>query len=93
VKHELGFFLTYPISSCLNLQLDGVYQTAQKLTVGHLCKHCTAIPDEIRQKLLFLKDQKSSDGGGKRYWADGVRSLGVIETPKDGLAFSTSPTL
>jgi hypothetical protein len=70
-------------------QLDGVYQTAQKMTVGHLCKHCTMIPHDIRSKLLFLKDQKSSDGGGKRYWADGVRSLGVIETPKDGLAFAS----
>eukprot|EP00980_Cylindrotheca_fusiformis_P010675 scaffold2381_cov128-Cylindrotheca_fusiformis.AAC.16 len=72
-------------------RLDGVYQTAQKLTVGHLCKHCASIPDELRQKLIFLKDQKSSDGGGKRYWADAVRLLGVIETPKDGLVFSATP--
>lgn len=49
------------------LQLDGVYQTAQKITVGHLCHHCHQIPIEIREKLLLLKDQKSSDGGGKRY--------------------------
>lgn len=68
-------------------RLEGVYQTAQKMTVGHLCKHCTMIPEEIRKRLLFLKDQKSSDGGGKRYWADCVRSLGVIETPYDGLTF------
>jgi hypothetical protein len=46
------------------------------------------IPPEIRERLLFLKDQKSSDGGGKRYWANGVRSLGVIETPADGLTFA-----
>ena len=57
------------------------------MTVGHLCKHCTMIPDEIRQRLLFLKDQKSSDGGGKRYWANAVRSMGVIETRSDGLTF------
>jgi hypothetical protein len=44
------------------------------------------IPEEIRKRLLFLKDQKSSDGGGKNYWADGIRSLGVMET-RDGLAF------
>lgn len=69
-------------------RLEGVYQTAQKMTVGHLCKHCTMIPEEIRQRLLFLKDQKSSDGGGKRYWANCVRSLGVIETPFDGLSFA-----
>ena len=57
------------------------------MTVGHLIKHCAIIPDEIRERLKFLKDQKSSDGGGKRYWADGVRLLGVIETPNDGLIF------
>ena len=62
------------------------------MTVGHLCKHCTMIPKEIRERLLFLKDQKSSDGGGKRYWANCVRSLGVIETPFDGLAFAKPST-
>ena len=71
------------------MQLEGVYQTAQKMTVGHLCKHCTMIPEDIRERLVFLKDQKSSDGGGKRYWANGVRSLGVIETSADGLSFET----
>ena len=65
-----------------------MYQTAQKMTVGHLCLHCDFVPSDIREKLQILKDQKSSDGGGKRYWADGVRSLGVFETPKDGLAFA-----
>ena len=30
------------------------------MTVGHLIKHCTFIPDNIRQRLIFLKDQKSS---------------------------------
>jgi hypothetical protein len=48
------------------------------------------IPDEIRRKLIFYKDQKSSDGGGKRYWADGVRSVGIIETPRDGLSFAAN---
>jgi hypothetical protein len=48
------------------------------------------IPPEVREKLLFLKEQKSVDGGGKRYWAEGVSSLGVIETPKDGLLFQTT---
>jgi hypothetical protein len=67
-------------------RLDGIYQTAQKLTVLHLCQTCPEIPDDIRRRLLFLKDQKSSDGGGKMYWADGVRSLGVVET-RDGLSF------
>jgi hypothetical protein len=57
------------------------------MVIGHLCKFCTSIPNETRERLLILKDQKSSDGGGKRYWAEGVRQLGVIETEKDGLFF------
>jgi len=68
-------------------RLEGVYQTAQKMTVGHLIKHCPVIPEDIRERLIFLKNQKTSNGGGKRYWANGVRMLGVIETPNDGLAF------
>jgi hypothetical protein len=60
------------------------------MIVGHFFKHCTMIPDEIRRKLIFYKDQKSSDGGGKRYWADGVRSVGIIETPRDGLSFAAN---
>jgi hypothetical protein len=56
------------------------------MTVGHFFKHCTMIPDEIREKLIFLKNQKTSDSGGKRCWAEGVRSFGVIET-QDGPAF------
>jgi hypothetical protein len=68
-------------------RLEGIYQTAQKMTVGHLSKRCSMIPEEVRDRLLYLKDQKSSDGGGKRYWANSVRSLGVVETPRDGLSF------
>ena len=60
------------------------------MVVGHLLKYCNAIPNEIRQKLLYLKEQRSSDGGGKKYWADGIRSLGVVETPRDGLTFGNS---
>ena len=67
-------------------QLDGVYQTAQKITVGHLCNHCPMVPKEIKEQLKLLKDQKSSDGGGKRYWAEGMRSYNVYETGTDGLA-------
>jgi hypothetical protein len=62
----------------LPLQLDGVYQTAQKITVGHLSHHCHQIPVEIREKLLLLNDQKSSDGGGKRYANEGVLSLMIV---------------
>lgn len=66
----------------------GIYQTAQKLTWVHLLRHCPCIPETIRARLLFLKDQKSSDGGGKAYWADSAQALGVVQTSL-GLAFAT----
>ena len=31
------------------------------MIVGHFCKHCTAISEELRRKLIFLKDQKSKE--------------------------------
>jgi hypothetical protein len=68
-------------------RLDGVYQTAQKMITNHLLQCCPVIPDETRKRLVFLKDQKSSDGGGKNYWAESVRKLSVVET-RDGLSFA-----
>ena len=67
-------------------KFDRVYQTAVNMTAIHLCKHCDRIPDIIRSELLRLKDHKSNAGGGKEYWAKGIRLLGVTETP-DGLRF------
>lgn len=62
------------------------------MTVGHLTKHCTMIPMDIREKLIFFRTHKSSDGGGKRYWAEGVRKLCVIETENEGLKFGDAPS-
>ena len=67
-------------------KLNGLYQAAQSMASGHLCYHCQHIPNEIRQELLILRERKSSAGGGKKYWADGVRVLSVYED-EDGLRF------
>jgi hypothetical protein len=60
-------------------KLNGLYQAAQSMASGHLCYHCQHIPNDIRKELLVLRERKSSAGGGKKYWGDGVRILGVIE--------------
>lgn len=65
----------------------GLYQAAQNLASGHLCEHCKSIPSSVRDELCHLRERKSSAGGGKKYWADGVRSLGVVEDD-NGLRFS-----
>lgn len=61
-------------------KLHGLYQAAQNMASAHLCNHCQLIPDALRQDLVVLRDRKSSAGGGKQYWADGVRVLGVDES-------------
>jgi hypothetical protein len=67
-------------------RLAGLYQAAQNMAVGHLCEHCQHVPDDVRDQLQKLRERKSSAGGGKKYWAEGVRVLGVYED-KDVLRF------
>jgi len=70
-------------------KLDGVYQTAQKMAVNHLVARCQEIPEETKQRLQKLKDTtRSSDGGGKRYWAEALRTLGVRERDSGGLVWN-----
>jgi hypothetical protein len=74
--------------------LLGVYQTAQNMANTHLVKTCRMIPDVTRQELLRIrsrekgkKTRKSAYGGGRQYWADSLRIMGVVETPDQRLAF------
>jgi hypothetical protein len=60
-------------------KLDRIYQAAQNLSAFHLCEHCKHVPSDVRQKILVLRERKSPAGGGKRYWAEGVRCQGVFE--------------
>lgn len=68
-------------------KLLGLYQAAQNMAGGHLSRLCPHVPDHIRNELLIAREQKSSAGGGKRYWSDSARALGIIEC-ENGLAFS-----
>ncbi|KAG7350795.1 hypothetical protein IV203_010155 [Nitzschia inconspicua] len=63
-----------------------VYQTAVNMTSIHLCLHCRKIPEDTRFRLLELRDQRSTAGGGKKYWAKAAESMGVMET-NQGLRF------
>jgi hypothetical protein len=67
-------------------KLDRIYQAAQNLSAFHLCEHCKHVPADVRKKILVLRERKSPAGGGKRYWGEGVRCLGVIEE-SNGLRF------
>ncbi len=74
-------------------KLTGIYQAAQNLATHHLCEQCPQVPRNVRKQLLRLKDGKSSAGGGKNYWADGARALGVVESTDDGLRFGGPASL
>ena len=66
-------------------QLKGLYQAAQNMASNHLCLHCQHIPASFRRELLALRERKSSAGGGKQYWANGARVLGVVEDESDNI--------
>ncbi len=69
-------------------KLDRIYQAAQNLSAFHLCGGCPYVPEDVRKRILVLRERKSPAGGGKRYWAEGVRCLGVKEE-KGGLLFES----
>ena len=71
--------------------LDGLYQAAQNMAKNHLCKHCRLIPPDVKTQLLGLRDCKRRAAGGKTYWAEGAKVLGVTQTPH-GLRFRNSTT-
>lgn len=70
-------------------KLSAMYQAAQTMASRHLCYHCTRVPREIRQRLLLLKTGKSSAGGGKKYWSEAARVMGVYVC-EEGLRFRSS---
>ncbi|CAJ1965802.1 unnamed protein product [Cylindrotheca closterium] len=70
--------------------IDGMYQVAQNMSKLHLIKQCHKVPLQVKNKLVHLQKSHTRASGGKEYWAEGLRVLGVIET--DGmLKFKSSP--
>lgn len=67
-------------------KLEGIYQAAQNMAGIHLLENCAFVPPHIRDELNELRQRKSSAGGGKVYWADRARVLGVYED-EEGLRF------
>jgi hypothetical protein len=68
-------------------KLAGLYQAAQNMAINHFTDSCQHIPEAKRAKIRLLKEQKATIvGGGKQYWANGARVLGVQET-ENGLVF------
>lgn len=79
--------------------LLSTYQTAQNMANSHLVKDCRQIPKHIREDLIRIRlrensestnTRKSAFGGGRKYWASGLRAAGLVESPDRRLQFSDS---
>eukprot|EP00522_Entomoneis_paludosa_P004143 CAMPEP_0172476534 /NCGR_PEP_ID=MMETSP1065-20121228/70427_1 /TAXON_ID=265537 /ORGANISM="Amphiprora paludosa, Strain CCMP125" /LENGTH=228 /DNA_ID=CAMNT_0013234757 /DNA_START=410 /DNA_END=1096 /DNA_ORIENTATION=+ len=70
-------------------KLTGLYQAAQNLAVSHLMgpDGCPHVPQNVRETLEKLREQKSAAGGGKQAWAQRTHALGVFED-EHGLRFA-----
>ncbi len=69
-------------------KLKGIYQAAQNMASSHFCDSCNNIDPYVKAELKAYQLGKSSSGhGGKQYWADSARILGVMETENEGLCF------
>jgi hypothetical protein len=70
-------------------KLRGVYQAAQNIATTHLDK-CPNMSESVKRACsAFQKDSKraSAGRGGKQYWADAAKALGVVES-QDRLRFA-----
>lgn len=63
-------------------KMSGLYQAAQNLAKSHLCGCCDTIPEGVKRQLVALQKRSRAGHGGKHYWADGAKALGVDETER-----------
>ena len=59
---------------------------------SHITGACQHIAQSVKVELLNLRNRRDNASGGKQYWADGCRALGVYETESDGLRMKGRPT-
>lgn len=75
-QHRQRAALYYPS------KLERLYQMSQTIASVHLLEHCDRMPKEVRDELVRLRQVKSAALGGKKYWADAGKSLGLAEEDK-----------
>jgi len=71
--------------------LQALYQAAQNMTTGHFVDSCKSIDINSQEQLQnFKESQVSSSHGGKKYWADCAKALGIIEMEQGGLCYGST---
>jgi hypothetical protein len=53
----------------------------------HFLKSCNFIPENTKNQLKSLQSISSRASGGKEYWAEGLRVLGIVEDDRGFLRF------
>jgi hypothetical protein len=73
--------------------LMGFYQAAQNMLSTHIqCGKCESLPESVSQefhRLLVLK--KATSTGGRKYWAERIRELGLVDTDHGVFAADNVP--
>ena len=59
--------------------LTGVYQSALNMSASHLLESCLSIPESLRQGLIVQKQRRDTGCGGKAYWLEGCKKVGLTE--------------
>ncbi|KAL3925811.1 MAG: hypothetical protein SGILL_000159 [Bacillariaceae sp.] len=67
--------------------IEGCYQVAQNMCKLHFLKSCSLIPPSTKSQLQALQSLTTRASGGKEYWAEGLRVLGVVEDVRGFLKF------
>lgn len=73
-------------------KLTGIYQAAQNMASSHLTDACQCIDERLKMSLMSLRQRRDTASGGKQYWADGAKAVGLYET-EDGLRLNRTPQM
>jgi hypothetical protein len=52
-------------------------------------ENCRTIPEALKERLVALRQRRDTASGGKKYWADTCRTVGLYEE-EDGIWLSVS---
>ena len=61
--------------------LRALYQAAQNMAASHFTLSCERIGDDLKSQFQAFQGAKASAGhGGKKYWSDCAKAVGIVET-------------
>lgn len=67
--------------------LRALYQAAQNMAASHFTASCEMVGEPLKEQFRSFQLAKASAGhGGKKYWSDCAKAVGIVET-EEGLRF------